>query len=240
VSATTDWEAEYLAWKAGHRPDLDREHFLLSGNGRAMGGVPLETRIARMAQLDAFWDLAESNAAENVAALARTVCRITASALRRPAPDAQAVYGAQGGAQGREDVLLVLRAAGYDPDPVAQMWADQAPLQRQSSRAGNIFANDPEHDPRVIAALRKGRPMAEVADIAAEVAAERERVKQEERLAAVAAGHSPGVLWQTRTGAVVRDEGATSTRPLQPQRSLVRRDVPELGSETVPPARGER
>jgi hypothetical protein len=231
MSTTTDWEPEYLDWKAGRRPDLDREYFLRNHKGAMMGGPPLDSRIARMAQLDALWDLAESRAAENVAALARTVCRIAASALRRPAPDALAVYGAQGGADGREDALLVLRAAGYDPEPQAQRWAQELPVHRQaSSRTGELYADDPMHDPRVIAALREGRSMAEVADIGAEVAAGRRRAKQE---ALDAAGQDPSVLWVTRAGKALRDGGAAT--PLMPQRSVVRCGVPELGSEPVPP-----
>jgi hypothetical protein len=221
--------------EGGAPPGPGREYFLRDQNGKSLGGLPLETRIARMAVLDALWRAAESKVSENLAALARMVCRIAASALRRPAPDALAVYGAQAGDGGRDDALLVLRAAGLDPDRMAQRWAEELPVQRQSSsRPGNIWADDPAHDPRVIAALREGRPMAEVADITAEVAAGQRREKQEQRDAAAAAGHDPSVLWETRDGQVLRDDGAVT--PLVPQRSVVRRGVPELGSEPVPPA----
>jgi hypothetical protein len=235
VSTTTDWESGYLDMLAGRRPDLDREFFLRDRKGTMLAGPPLESRMARMAQLDALWQRAQGNDAENVAALARTVCRIAASALRMPAPDALAVYGAQAGDGSRDDALLVLRAAGLDPDGMAQRWAEELPVQRQSSsRAGDIWADDPAHDERVIAALRDGRSMAEVADIAAEVAAQRRRAKEDQRAAAAEAGRDPSVLWVTREGRAVRDDGVTT--PLVPQRSVVRRDVPELGSEPVPPA----
>ena len=235
MTVTTDWEITFLDWKAGRRPDLDREYFLRDQNGKSLGGLPLETRIARMAVLDDLWGKAESKASENLAALARTVCRIAASMLRRPAPDALAVYGAQAGDGGRDDALLVLRAAGLDPDRMAQRWAEELPVQRQSSsRPGNIWADDPMHDPRVLAALGPGGSIAEAADIGAEVAGERRRAKEDQLAAARAAGHDPDLLWTTREGKQVRDGGAAT--PLMPQRSVVRPGVPELGSEPVPPA----
>ena len=104
--------------------------------------------------------------------------------------------------------------------------------QQSGTVAGNLYAGDPSHDPRVTEALLAGRPMAEVADLVAEVRAERQQAQQDARAAAAAAGADPGVLWVTREGEVVRDRGAVT--PLVPQRSLVRKDVPELGSEPVP------
>ena len=87
-----------------------------------------------------------------------------------------------------------------------------------------------------IEALLAGASMAEVADLIGEVRAERQQVRQEARATAAAAGHDPSVLWVTREGAVLRDGGTARGRPLVPQSSVVRRDVPELGSEPVPPA----
>jgi len=220
VSTTTDWESDYVDWLAGRRPDLTREYFLRDSRGTAMGGPPLESRMARMATLDRLWNQAESMSAENTAAVARTVARMAASKRDRPAPDALAVFNAPAGAQGRRDTLLVLRAAGYDPDPVAQRWADEAPLRRQSSTVADPYSNDPLHDPRVLAALGPGGSIAEARDIAAEAAA---------------AGHDPRLLWVTPEGEPLRDGAAAHGRPLVPQRSIVRRDVPELGSEPVPP-----
>jgi hypothetical protein len=105
--------------------------------------------------------------------------------------------------------------------------------QQSGTVAGNLYAGDPSHDPRVTEALLAGASMAEVADLIGEVRAERQQVRQEARATAAAAGHDPSVLWVTREGAVLRDGGAVT--PLMPQRSAVRRDVPELGSEPVPP-----
>lgn len=235
MSTTTDWESDYVDWLAGRRPDLTREYFLRDSRGTAMGGPPLESRMARMATLDRLWNQAESMSAENTAAVARTVARMAASKRDRPAPDALAVFNAPAGAQGRRDTLLVLRAAGYDPDPVAQRWADEAPLRRQSSTVADPYSNDPLHDPRVLAALGPGGSIAEARDIAAEVAAERRQARQEALAAAAAAGHDPRLLWVTPEGEPLRDGAAAHGRPLVPQRSIVRRDVPELGSEPVPP-----
>jgi hypothetical protein len=233
MTTVVEWECDYLDWLAGRRPDLTREYFLRNQAGKAMGGPPLESRMARMGQLDALWHRAETNSAENAAANARMTCRIAASVLRQPAPDALAAFGAPDGAQGRQDALTVLRAAGFDPDPVAQRWAEEAPRRQQfSSRAGDIYADDPLHDNRVTEAVKAhGGSIAEGLDIAAEVTAERRRAKQEQLAAAAAAGHDPAVLWTTREGVPLRDGGAANGRPLVPQRSVLRRNVPELGSE---------
>jgi hypothetical protein len=106
--------------------------------------------------------------------------------------------------------------------------------QQSGTVAGDLYAGDPAHDPRVTAALRDGRSLAEVAGVVAGVAAERRQAEEEQRAAAAAAGQDPGVLWVTREGEVLR--GAAHGRPLVPQRSAVRSGVPELGSEPVPPA----
>jgi hypothetical protein len=150
-----------------------------------------------------------------------------------PAPDALAVLGAQGGPGGREDALRCLRAAGYPPEPQAQRWAEEAPLRRQSSTVADPYSNDPAYDDRVTAALREGRSTAEIADLIAQVAAERDRAQRDQLEQRAAAGQPPGHMWDLVGGGVLRD----GTRPAAPvQRSAVRRDVPELGSEPVPPA----
>ena len=203
----------------------------LDSNGRPLKGRALEYHLRKQAEVQAA-----AQAREDIEALARVVCRMAARGLMMPAPDALAVLGAQGGPGGREDALRCLRAAGYPPEPQAQRWAEEAPLRQQSSSAaGDLYAGDPAHDPRVTAALRDGRSMAEVADLIAEVRAERRQAEQDTRAAAAAAGQDPGVLWVTREGVVLRDGGTARGRPLVPQRSVVRRDVPELGSEPVPP-----
>jgi hypothetical protein len=192
-------------------------------DGRPLTGAALDVHLRRQSEL-----AAAAAYAEDIKALARTACRLAAGALRLPAADALAAIGVQSGNGGREDSLRVLRAAGFSPDPVAQRWAEEAPLRRQSSSvAGDLYANDPAHDPRVTEAVRAGLSMAEVADITAEVAAEHRRVKQEAVAAAAAAGHDPRVLWETREGKVLRDGGAET--PLTPQRSIVRKSVPPLG-----------
>jgi hypothetical protein len=205
-------------------------HEPLDSNGRPLAGAALRVHLMKQAELEAA-----AAAREDIRSLARIVCRLASRALgAMPAPDALAVLGVQGGPGGREDALRCLRAAGYPPEPVAQRWAEEAPLRQQSSTvAGDLYANDPAHDPRVTEALLAGASMAEVGDLIAEVRAERQQAGQEARAAAAAAGVDPGVLWVTREGAVLRDGGAVT--PLVPQRSVVRKDVPELGSEPVPP-----
>lgn len=187
--------------------------------GRPLTGAALES-----------WQRAEAErraaveAREDVAALARMVCRLAARGMSMPAPDALAAIGARSGPAGQQDALRCLRAAGYSPEPASQRWAEEAPLQRQSSRqTGDLYADDPAHDPRVTAALLAGRPRAEVAELVAEVAAERQRAQEE------AASAAPGVMWTTRNGDVVRDGGPAA--PLVPQRSAVRQSVPPLGAE---------
>jgi len=202
----------------------------LDSNGRPLKGRALEYHLRKQAEVQAA-----AQAREDIEALARVVCRMAARGLMMSAPDALAVLGAQGGPGGREDALRCLRAAGYPPEPQAQRWAEEAPLRRQSSTVADPYSNDPLHDPRVLAALGPGGSIAEARDIAAEVAAERRQARQEALAAAAAAGHDPRLLWVTPEGEPLRDGAAAHGRPLVPQRSIVRRDVPELGSEPVPP-----
>ena len=190
------------------------------GDGRPLSGAALDVHLRRQAEL-----AAAAGYAEDIRAMARTVCRMAAGALRMPAPDALAALGAQAGNGGREDSLRVLRAAGIDPDPQARRWAEEAPLlQQSSSRAGDLYAGDPEHDPRVTEAVLAGAPLDEVADLVAQITAERARLKDE---AAAARPLPPDVLWETRDGRLVRE--SPQARPLTEQRSIVRRSVPPLG-----------
>ena len=200
----------------------------LDSNGRPLKGRALEYHLRKQAEVQAA-----AQAREDIEALARVVCRMAARGLMIPAPDALAVLGAQGGPGGREDALRCLRAAGYPPEPQAQRWAEEAPLRRQSSTVADPYSNDPAYDDRVTAALREGRSTAEIADLIAQVAAERDRAQRYQLEQRAAAGQPPGHMWDLVGGGVLRD----GTRPAAPvQRSAVRRDVPELGSEPVPPA----
>ncbi len=193
--------------------------------GRPLFGAALEAHLRKQAELDAA-----AGYAEDIKAVARIVCRLAGRALRMPAPDALAALGAQAGNGGQADALRTLRAAGFDPEPRAQRWAEEAPLARQaSSRAGNLW-DDPEHDPRVIQALREGQPLDEVADLVAQITAERRREREE---AEAALPVPPDVLWTTREGRPVRE--SRQATPFMAQHSIVRRDVPELGSEPVEP-----
>ena len=197
----------------------------LDSNGRPLASAALRVHLAEVQ--------AAAAAREDIEALARVVCRMAARGLMMPAPDALAVLGAQGGPGGREDALRCLRAAGYPPEPQAQRWAEEAPLRRQSSTVADPYSNDPAYDDRVTAALREGRSTAEIADLIAQVAAERDRAQRYQLEQRAAAGQPPGHMWDLVGGGVLRD----GTRPAAPvQRSAVRRDVPELGSEPVPPA----
>ena len=195
----------------------------LDSNGRPLKGRALEYHLRKQAELRAA-----AEAREDIAAFARLYARDLARRTRLPVHAALASLGSE------PDALRVVRLVGADPGPVARTWAEERPLRQQSSTvAGDLYAGDPSRDPRVTEALLAGRPMAEVADLVAEVRAERQQAGQDARAAAAAAGHDPGVLWVTREGAVLRDGGAV--RLLVPQRSVVRKDVPELGSEPVPP-----
>jgi hypothetical protein len=189
------------------------------GDGRPLTGAALDVHLRRQAEL-----AAAAAYAEDIKALARTVCRLAAGALRLPAPDALAAIGVQAGNGGREDALRVLRAAGLDPGPQRLRWAAEEPLRQSSSVAGDLYAGDPAHDPRVTQAVRAGWPMAEVADLVAEITAERRRLKDE---AAASAPLAPGVLWETRDGRPVRE--SRQATPLTPQHSIVRKSVPPLG-----------
>jgi hypothetical protein len=199
-------------------------------DGRPLTGAALDVHLRKQAEL-----AAAAGYAEDVKALARTVCRLAARALGGiPAPDALASLGVQAGNGGREDSLRVLRAAGIDPAPQARRWAEEAPLRMQaSSRPGNLYAGDPEHDPRVTEAVLAGQPLDYVADLIAQITAERQRERDE---AAAAAPLAPGVLWETRDGRSVRE--SPQARPLMPQRSIVRKSVPPLGEpppDAAPP-----
>jgi hypothetical protein len=99
-----------------------------------------------------------------------------------------------------------------------------------SSRPGNLYEGDPEHDPRVTAAVLAGEPMDAVADLIAQITAERRRERDE---AAATAALPPGVLWETRDGKQVRE--SSQATPIMAHRSVVRKHVPPLGEEPVPP-----
>jgi hypothetical protein len=190
----------------------------LDSNGRPLKGVALEGHLRRQAELDAA-----EQAREDVAALARMVCRLAARELGMPAPDALSALGARVGSSGQEDALRCLRAAGHVPDVQAQRWAAEAPVQAQHS-TGRGYDGDPEHHPEVVALITTpGTPMSAVIAKIAEVA-ERQQAEREQAAAA-----DPGLLWVTREGIEVRE--SRHPTPLRPQRSLVRQGVPELGSE---------
>lgn len=187
---------------------------------RPLTGVALEAHLRRQAELDAA-----ASYAEDIAALARMVCRLAARSLGMPSPDAMAVLATRDGADGQADALRALRCAGVNPEPQRQRWAQEAPVQVQSSTvAGNLYESDPSHDPRVTAAIMAGQSGAAVQDLIRQVAEERQAAKE-----AAAETARSGVLWRTREGLEVRDGGAAT--PLRPQRSVVHRDVAPLGEE---------
>jgi hypothetical protein len=190
----------------------------LDSRGRPLAGIALEVHLRKQAEL-----AAAAEAREDVAALARVVCRLAARGLGLPAADALAALGVQAGPAGRGDALRVLRCAGIDPEPQAHAWAEQAPIRQQASR-GRGWDGDPEHHPEVVALIRTpGVPMQAVLEKIAEVAERQARERAAQRAA------SPGVLWATRDGKEVREERAPV--PLQPQRSIIRENVPPLGAE---------
>ena len=193
-------------------PEVPRDR-----RGRPLTGQALEGWRRRQAEL-----AAAVAAREDVAAVARMVCRLAARATGLPAPDAMAALGAQAGATGQDDALRVLRAAGHVPDVQAQRWAAEATVQAQAS-TGPGWGNDPEHHPEVTALLLSGAPMADVQEKIREVAGRMAREREERQLAA-----RPGMLWETRDGVPVMD--GSRVRPPR-QTSVVHNDVPELGSE---------
>ena len=198
----------------------------LDSNGRPLAGRALEAHLRKQAELDAA-----AGYAEDIKALARVVCRLAGRVTGLPATDGVRAVAAVAGQDGAQAALRCLRAAGLDPDPQARRWAAEAPLQRQaSSRPGDLYAGDPAHDPRVTAAILAGEPMDAVADLTAQVTAERRREAEE---AEAALPVPPDVLWMTREGRPVRE--SRQATPFRAQHSIVRRDVPELGSEPAQP-----
>ena len=194
-------------------------HEPVDANGKPLGGAALESWRRAEAERRAA-----AEAREDVAALARVVCRLAGRVTGLPATDGVRAVASLAGQDGAEAALRCLRAAGLDPDPQARRWAAEAPRQRQASyRPGDLYAGDPAHDPRVTAAILAGEPMDAVADLTAQVTAERRREAEE---AEAALPVPPDVLWMTREGKAVR-EGSGHGAPLTAQRSIVRREVPE-------------
>jgi hypothetical protein len=195
----------------------------LDSRGKPLAGVALEGHLRRQAELDAA-----TEAREDVRAMARMLCRLAARQLNMPSPDALAALAARDGADGQADALRALRCAGVNPEPQRQRWAEQAPVQRQaSSRTGDLWADSPDHDPRVTQAIMAGQSGAAVQDIIRQVTEERRAAKE-----GAAETARSGVLWTTRDGEEVRESPSRAT-PLMPQRSVVRRDVAPLGEERV-------
>jgi hypothetical protein len=186
--------------------------------GKPLRGQALEGWRRKQAELAAAVE-----AREDIAALARMVCRLAARELGVPAPDALAVLGARDGASGQEDALRCLRASGINPEPQRQRWAEQAAVQAQHS-TGPGWDRDPDHHPEVIALLTSGAPMADVQEKIREAAGRAAREREEQL-----ARSRPGVLWETREGEPVLERGHAT--PLRPQSSVIHRDVPELGAE---------
>jgi hypothetical protein len=108
---------------------------------------------------------------EDYPAVARGLCALATRVTGIPGPDAlRAVVG-------RDDAVRILRAAGHSASPVVREWSDfdrerqrQADGGRQQTEA--MWAADPTHHPRYLAALRAGASMTELGMLAAALSKE--------------------------------------------------------------------
>jgi hypothetical protein len=149
---------------------------------------------------------------------------------------------------GHERALAFLEAAGWSAHKVEQIgakWeADRRERERSVSQqtirsygSNGGYQGDPMHDERVVSAVMRGAPAAELHQIAGTVTREyREQAAEAARQAA----RTQNVLWQGRDGPVVGNQVsvplgvASDPRTGNPRQvSVVHRGVAELGSEPV-------
>lgn len=167
-------------------------------------GAAAESAAASAARREAEYRR-QSEAAEDARAVGRMLGYVAAFVTGLPVPDALAAVARSAGATGQSDALRVLAMAGYSATAQARAWQEQAPAQRQAPAHGGPWGNSPDHDPRVVEAIRRGAPDAEVASLRASVAAEY-------RAAADRRQPSPE-LWATRDGQVVTDDSRPKAHP---------------------------
>jgi hypothetical protein len=181
---------------------------------------------------------AASQRIDRVEAQQRWALEVVAEAL---GPDALRVK------LGQERALAFLVAAGWDAHKVDQTrdrWeVDRRERERSVSQqtmrsySGNGFEGDPRHDERITEAVMRGASNEELRQIMRQVGAE---YRQEATRKASEAQRSRDVLWTGRDGRPVLASApaplgvSSDPRTGNPrQRSVVRRSVPEPGSEPV-------
>jgi hypothetical protein len=211
--------------------------------GRPLHGRPLDVaRAAQLRRLEAERaELAEQQRRlDRQAAVNRDLARaLIVMAVRQtslPAPDAlAALAGTVMGTALEFDPASILTAArvrpagppgGYRPGELGGRPA------AQQSRTSSMFAASPEHDPRVLEAIRRGGD-AEISRVLTEVVQE-----YGQRAAERQVRREPEVMWMTRTGPLRESAsaplGASVGQLGEPvQRSVVHESVAPLGSEEV-------
>jgi hypothetical protein len=151
---------------------------------------------------------------------ARAVVAMAAAEARRTGASVPDLLRARLGAG---DADAILADAGVTAPPEVP----RGPAQARSSP----WAGSPDHDERVVQALVHGASDGELARIRAEVAAEYAGKSLERQ-----ARQQSTVMWRTGRGELVMDGapaviGASYAGGVPAQRSQIRTDVPELGSE---------
>jgi hypothetical protein len=192
-------------------------------------GRPLHGAALANAQAAEERRQAEREALAAYQAVARGLVLAAARLTGLPGPDALRALFAPLGAEGAVSALTVLRVAGHDAGAQAAAWRAQRPASQ--SRTAAMWASSPDHDPRVMEAVARGATDAEISAVRAQVAAE-----YADRAAERQARSQRSVMWRTRSGEAVADGSGAMGVSLDDygaphQRSLVHRDVPELGSE---------
>jgi hypothetical protein len=192
---------------AAGRDDLPRDH-----RGFVLQGAARDRYVQRQA------DINEALAARQaVESLARTVMVLASRMTGLPGPDAVRAIMNTAGADGAGHGMAVVRAAGHSVPAQQAAWQAEAPARRQASR-GTDWSTDPDHDPRVMAAITSGAGAEELSRVRSMVAAEQHAGR-------VQHARQTSVMWRTRDGVLEDDTGG---QPALFQRSVVEHEWHEF------------
>jgi hypothetical protein len=193
---------------AAGRDELPRDH-----RGFPLQGAARDGFVQRQADINAAIE-----ARQAVESLARTVMVLASKVTGLPGPDAVRAIMNTAGADGAGHGMAVVRCAGFDVPAQQAAWQAEAPVRRQASR-GVSWDTDPDHDPRVMAAITSGAGAEELSRVRSLVAAEQHAGR-------VQAQKQSGVMWRLRDGSDYTDD--TGGQPAPFQRSTVIKDWPEF------------
>jgi hypothetical protein len=190
--------------------------------GVRLQGAARDAYLRRQSDINAAIE-----ARQAVESLARTVLVLASRMTGLPGPDAVRAIMNTAGADGAGHGMAVVRCAGFDVPAQQQAWQAEAPVRRQASR-GVSWDSDPDHNPRMMAAITSGAGAEELSRVRAVVAAERHAGQ-------VHQARQSTLMWDTRTGPLHDDTGGV---PAPYQRSVIEHewgDFPDHQPDGQPP-----